>query len=34
MEVVFQYLDELLEKKEKPSLPRTTIGYKIKLKEK
>ena len=29
MEVVFQYLDELLEKKEKP-IPRKVIGYKIK----
>ncbi|MGQ0826990.1 MAG: ORF6N domain-containing protein [Bacteroidota bacterium] len=29
MEIVFQYLDELLEKKEDPS-PRKTIGYKIK----
>ena len=29
MEVVFQYLDELLEKKEKV-IPRKTIGYKIK----
>ena len=28
MEVVFQYLDELLEKKEKP-IPRKAIGYKI-----
>ena len=28
MEVVFQYLDELLEKKEKPE-QRKKIGYKI-----
>ena len=28
IEVVFQYLDELLDKKEKPK-PRTQIGYKI-----
>lgn len=29
MEIVFQYLDELIEKKENP-IPRKTIGYKIK----
>jgi regulator of replication initiation timing len=29
MEVVFRYLDELLEKKEKPNPPRKAIGYKI-----
>lgn len=29
MEIVFQYLDELLEKKENPA-PRKAIGYKIK----
>lgn len=29
MEIVFQYLDELLEKKENPT-PRKAIGYKIK----
>ncbi|HXD93065.1 MAG TPA: hypothetical protein VNX01_07610 [Bacteroidia bacterium] len=28
IEVVFQYLDELLEKKEKPK-PRKLIGYKM-----
>lgn len=28
MEIVFRYLDELLEKKENPQ-PRTKIGYKI-----
>ncbi len=28
IELVFKYLDELLEKKEKP-LPRKTIGYKV-----
>ena len=28
MEIVFKYLDELLEKKEKP-ITRTKIGYKI-----
>ncbi len=33
MEVVFQYLDELLEKKDKPTLPRKAIGYKIQPKE-
>jgi hypothetical protein len=32
IELVFQYLDELLEKKENPKL-RTTIGYKIKKKK-
>lgn len=31
IELVFQYLDELLEKKENPTL-RTQIGYKIKKK--
>ncbi|TDQ06543.1 ORF6N domain-containing protein [Pedobacter metabolipauper] len=29
MEVVFQYLDELLEKKDQPLLERKLIGYKI-----
>ncbi len=29
MEVVFQYLDELLEKKEEPPQPRRAIGYKL-----
>jgi hypothetical protein len=29
MEIVFQYLDELLEKKEEPEKPRKSIGYKI-----
>ena len=29
MEIVFQYLDELLEKKEEPEAPRKSIGYKI-----
>lgn len=29
MEVVFQYLDELLEKKGQPQLERKSIGYKI-----
>jgi len=29
MEVVFQYLDELLDKKDKPNPPRKAIGYKI-----
>ncbi len=33
MEVVFQYLDELLEKKEESKPPRKAIGYKIKPKE-
>jgi hypothetical protein len=33
IEIVFQYLDELLEKKEKPK-PRTQIGYKIPKKKK
>lgn len=28
MEIVFRYLDELLEKKENPK-PRTKIGYKL-----
>ncbi len=28
MEIVFRYLDELIEKKEEPK-PRTTIGYKL-----
>jgi hypothetical protein len=28
IELVFQYLDELLEQKEKPQLPRKRIGYK------
>ena len=28
MEIVFRYLDELIEKKENPK-PRTTIGYKL-----
>ncbi len=32
IELVFQYLDELLEKKENPT-PRTQIGYKIKKKK-
>lgn len=30
LEVVFQYLDELLEKKAQPLPPRKSIGYKIK----
>jgi regulator of replication initiation timing len=29
MEIVFRYLDELIEKKEKPAKPRTKIGYKL-----
>ena len=29
IELVFQYLDELLEKKEAPEAPRKSIGYKI-----
>lgn len=29
MEIVFQYLDELLEKKDEPEKPRKSIGYKI-----
>nr|WP_121271542.1 ORF6N domain-containing protein [Pedobacter schmidteae] len=29
MEVVFRYLDELLEKKDQPQLERKSIGYKI-----
>lgn len=29
MEIVFQYLDELLEKKEQPAEPRKAIGYRI-----
>jgi regulator of replication initiation timing len=29
MEVVFQYLDELLEKKDQPKPERKSIGYKI-----
>jgi len=29
IELVFQYLDELLEKKEKPTEPRVKIGYKL-----
>lgn len=29
MEVVFQYLDKLLEKKEQPKPERKSIGYKI-----
>jgi uncharacterized protein YutE (UPF0331/DUF86 family) len=29
IELVFQYLDELLEKKEEPETPRKSIGYKI-----
>ena len=29
IELVFQYLDELLEKKEKPEKPRIQIGYKL-----
>lgn len=29
IEVVFQYLDELLEKKDKPPKPRKKIGYKV-----
>ena len=33
MEVVFQYLDELLDKKEKPGPQRNVIGYKIKPQE-
>lgn len=33
MEVVFQYLDELLEKKARPLPPRKAIGYKIKSNE-
>ena len=28
MEIVFQYLDELLEKQERPNLPRKRIGFK------
>ncbi|MES2514259.1 MAG: ORF6N domain-containing protein [Bacteroidota bacterium] len=32
MEIVFRYLDELLEKKENPK-PRTKIGYKMSLKK-
>jgi len=28
IELVFQYLDELLEQKEKPNPPRKRIGYK------
>ena len=28
MEIVFRYLDELLEKKEQPNPPRKRIGYK------
>ena len=30
MKVVFKYLDELLDKREKPNPPRNEIGYKIK----
>ena len=33
IELVFQYLDELLEKKETPLATRNSIGYKIKTKE-
>jgi hypothetical protein len=33
MEIVFKYLDELLEKKENPT-PRKAIGYKIPTKKK
>ncbi len=29
MEIVFQYLDELLEKKEQLAAPRKSIGYRI-----
>ncbi len=29
MEIGFQYLDELLEKKEQPAVPRKAIGYRI-----
>jgi phage regulator Rha-like protein len=29
IELVFKYLDELLEKKEQPVLPRKSIGYKV-----
>lgn len=29
LEIVFQYLDELLEKKETPQFERKRIGYKI-----
>ncbi|WP_177217090.1 hypothetical protein [Pedobacter insulae] len=28
MEIVFKYLDELLEKQERPNPPRKRIGYK------
>ena len=34
IELVFQYLDELLEKKEKPSTPRKFIGFKSAKKKK
>jgi hypothetical protein len=34
IEVVFQYLDELIEKKEKPEPPRKKIGYKLPTKKK
>jgi len=33
MEIVFHYLDELLEKKDEPRLERKSIGYKIGTKE-
>lgn len=34
IELVFQYLDELLEKKEEPKKPRIQIGYKLPKKKK
>ncbi|MXV15615.1 hypothetical protein [Hufsiella ginkgonis] len=30
MEIVFRYLDELLEKKDEPKLEKPPIGYKLK----
>lgn len=33
IELVFQYLDELLEKKDQPQPPRKSIGYKLKPKK-
>ena len=33
MEIVFQYLDELLEKKDKAQPPRKSIGYELKSKD-
>lgn len=29
MEIVFQYLDELLKKQENPNPPRTRIGFRL-----